>query len=61
MFSLTDNKSSVLQLFAGCEIHYRPMLSHNGMQAVNALESGVLLLVFLLISGGDRAKFAGLN
>lgn len=61
MFSLTGNKSSVLQLFAGCEIHYHRMISHDGMQAVNTLGSGVLLLIFLLISGEDRAKSAGLN
>lgn len=61
MFSLTDNKSSVLQLFAGCEIRYHPVISHDGMQAANTLESGALLLIFLLISGGDRTKSAGLN
>lgn len=61
MFSLTNNKSIVLQLFAGCEFHYHPMISHNGMQVVNTLESGVLLLIFLLISGEDRAKSVGLN
>lgn len=61
MFSLTDNKSSVLQLCAGCEIHYHPMMSHDGMQAVNTLERGVLWLIFLFISGEDRTKSARLN
>lgn len=54
MFSLTDNKSSVLQLCAGCEIHYHPMVSHDGMQAVNTLERGVLWLIFFFISGEDK-------
>lgn len=49
MFSLTDNKSSVLQLCSGCELHNHPMVAHNRMQAVNTLEREVLLLIFLFI------------
>lgn len=60
MFSLTNNKKCP-SAFSGCEIHYCPMVSHNGMQVVNILGSGVLLLIFLLISGEDRTKCAGIN